>query len=530
MDDTRIQRGEVKGTLSSFAESTTVHGPCHIAQESNKIGKAFWVIVFLAALTGVTIHLYLTLTVYYSHPTHQSLYIAQEAPQFPHVTFCNENPISRENMDEYVSINPNSNTTWFRGQIAQLSSKFQEVVEQIPHMDDLFASAASYFENIGRHEATNIGHKFKDFVIDCTYAGIPCSKEDFDFFLHPIYFNCYTFTGKQVKKKAQETGGGPFLGLSVVLFLEKNPSQIQLYNRYSPVGNVVGTVVQLHSANDFPTPHIEGVHVPPGHSSAIAMHTEQLNKLQPPFGNCSARLLHTPADYHVSYTSSLCLALCQQNLIYQDCGCYMATQPFYGLENPTCGTFHLNASDSEKLSVYAKNMKCQNEASRNARLRSRDRNICDCPPECNKTIYYKSLSQTVWPADNYYRNFLAEFLDERQDKADLIAYRNLHHLIDTTSDEVELTKSIKEQFARVNVYFSDLEVVVRQDVRSYTLPQLWCDIGGTMGLWAGMSVITCLEVLQLLAKLLSTLCKSKSNDKTGITSIRNAHTELPVKS
>ncbi len=64
---------------------------------------------------------------------------------------------------------------------------------------------------------------------------------------------------------------------------------------------------------------------------------------------------------------------------------------------------------------------------------------------------------------------------------------------------------MKTQFARLNVYFSDLEVVVRKTIPSYELPQLFCDIGGTLGLWAGISIITILELFAYTGKLIGVL-------------------------
>ena len=54
----------------------------------------------------------------------------------------------------------------------------------------------------------------------------------------------------------------------------------------------------------------------------------------------------------------------------------------------------------------------------------------------------------------------------------------------------------------MNIYYSDLEVVVHKQVPSYSLSNLMCDVGGTLGLWAGISIISCLEVIELVAKLI----------------------------
>ena len=52
-------------------------------------------------------------------------------------------------------------------------------------------------------------------------------------------------------------------------------------------------------------------------------------------------------------------------------------------------------------------------------------------------------------------------------------------------------------FARLNVYVSDSNVLQTEESADYTSSQLLSDIGGQLGLWVGISVITLAEVLEL---------------------------------
>ena len=45
-------------------------------------------------------------------------------------------------------------------------------------------------------------------------------------------------------------------------------------------------------------------------------------------------------------------------------------------------------------------------------------------------------------------------------------------------------------FARVNIYFSEAQIVEIVEVRSISLTTLLANIGGTVGLWAGLSVVS----------------------------------------
>ena len=48
-------------------------------------------------------------------------------------------------------------------------------------------------------------------------------------------------------------------------------------------------------------------------------------------------------------------------------------------------------------------------------------------------------------------------------------------------------------FARVNIYFSEAQIVEIVEVRSISLTTLLANIGGAVGLWAGLSVVTVVE-------------------------------------
>ena len=60
---------------------------------------------------------------------------------------------------------------------------------------------------------------------------------------------------------------------------------------------------------------------------------------------------------------------------------------------------------------------------------------------------------------------------------------------------------ITDNFVRVNVYLSDMEVEVQEQQPSYMLSNLFSDIGGTLGLWVGLSLLTVVELIQLVVKL-----------------------------
>ena len=225
----------IKETANDFCDQTTVHGPGHVIHSKSKWLKFMWTLLFLAAMAGVLYHLTMTMTDFFAYPYHMKNYIAANPPDFPDVTICNKNPVSPTRMERYMLQNPGSNTSWFLQQVEKFTPEIENQGDKFPHFDDYFGSSQSFFKNIGLSEAESISHLLKDLVLDCTYKGMPCTEEDFDLFVHPLYFNCYLFTGKVAKSASSLAGHGPEAGLSLVLYLEEEPEELSYYNRYVPI-------------------------------------------------------------------------------------------------------------------------------------------------------------------------------------------------------------------------------------------------------------------------------------------------------
>ena len=67
-----------------------------------------------------------------------------------------------------------------------------------------------------------------------------------------------------------------------------------------------------------------------------------------------------------------------------------------------------------------------------------------------------------------------------------------------------------QNLLRLNVYLEDLSVVEYRQLPAYGLADLFADIGGTLGLWMGISVLTIMELIELIIRLVFLLFNSET--------------------
>ena len=64
---------------------------------------------------------------------------------------------------------------------------------------------------------------------------------------------------------------------------------------------------------------------------------------------------------------------------------------------------------------------------------------------------------------------------------------------------------IRQHFIRVNIFIRDPHVTEIHYSASYRIGELLSDLGGCLGLWMGFSVLTIIEVLELIPALMHKL-------------------------
>lgn len=187
-----------------------------------------------------------------------------------------------------------------------------------------------------------------------------------------------------------------------------------------------------------------------------------------------------------SYRQTDCYNVCYQEHLVRKCHCYTLTTPYWA-KNTTkpCLNITQVTCDADYFGVFFS----QDVAS-----------ICDvkCPRECDSVTYGVSKSSSDYPSNVYASMLLTNpTVTSKYPNASLLTYDYL-----------------KKTILSVQVYYEELSYNNFIELEKTTVTDLISSIGGTMGLFLGVSFLSFVEILDLLIQIVFAFFFTKySNDK-----------------
>ncbi|XP_033114145.1 very low-density lipoprotein receptor-like [Anneissia japonica] len=284
------------------------------------------------------------------------------------------------------------------------------------------------------------------------------------------YGNCYIFNhGRDSHVVANSTRTGAKYGLKLTLFIEQK-EYISIYGREAGVKVVVDTQDRVKFPQD------EGIIIRPGAITFVSLRYNVVSKLGEPHGKCNSDsenfLKNLQKAYGITgdnfkYDTAGCEKSCVIIKIKEECGC---TDTVTKDANERCDVLNKTQDVCTQLMYYLYNQQLLN---------------CNCLQQCHKGYYSQTVSQSTWPSDVYLSQLL----------------RSIHSINDKTryiNDETALSKDV----ARLEVFFEELNYQSTTEEPAYLIENLISDIGGTAGLYIGISIISFCEFIELVFQCL----------------------------
>lgn len=524
--------------LTVFANQTTMHGVPKIILARSLFGRIVWSVICLVA--GLMFFAQLTeiLTRYFSYPKKVTVEVVPVSVPFPAVSLCNMrnldfyvlNQINRMFIETQGDAIPHINATddrfisAYMKYVARYTRLWNESAVQFNYTKEFqeVFSRTTLSSNIREDVVSSAAIQLQEFIVSCFFGGNSCSlTNDFTKFFDPYYFNCYTYSlPRNDSRRFQALSEGIENGWSAILLtgsgmLDRNEGILLLpglHESRSPVSASDGVRVVVHPPDSKPFPLTEGYDIPPGYSVSLGIRPRKNVRVGPPHGDCTQ-------GQGNGYRMMNCMKMCLQRHVIQTCGFYDVSLPTITeltnihpcrLDNfvPDSCMFTVSESCIEALQQLNERIQCGRQVrdvvTRNTTLTGK----CLCHPPCNEVIYDVSYSLSKWPTSGYEGD--AAFID-------IFYITNFTERFEGTPkyDTISEYFSVKNReeaikdFARLNVYVADNNVIITQESPDYELSQLVSDIGGQLGLWIGISVITITEMLELLWLLMRRILVQK---------------------
>lgn len=357
--------------------------------------------------------------------------------------------------------------------------------DYFPYTLPLESSYAQYemfleeYLKINRDKKKEIGHQLENMLLGCQFNGRKCDVPIKDVVTYD-YGNCFTIQSSNFIAGST----GPMSGMVLTINLENHEAIEYLTEGY-------GMRMVVHEPKSFPLPLEEGITISGGYETSIGLKMTRIERKGDPYGTCIDPRQYF-ATYGIRYSTQTCIQQCWEKLAYSRCGCLV------GNVHSEIGRFHdqdnVNSKES-KGCFKEQDKKCSIDA-RRALLGDIDK-YCRCPQPCLENAYTTTFSGRIWP----HKTKLNEL---RQDAC--FTYED-YNITGYCALENWNDASLSTNFLKVNIYFEDLNYEVISEEPLYDTTQLISDVGGSLGLCLGASLLCICEVFEAIAMIFVVLCR-----------------------
>ncbi|XP_010135402.1 PREDICTED: amiloride-sensitive sodium channel subunit alpha-like [Buceros rhinoceros silvestris] len=512
-----------KDMFEFFCKNTTIHGTIRlVCSDGNRMKTAFWTLLFLASFGMLYWQFALMFSQYWAYPVVLTMSMHSEPKMFPAITICNLDPYRFELVSEHLVqldhmaeeslaflYGINTSASLFHvneknihikdlssmGNLSRSSFKLSQNFSllRMPNhskrsgkkqsnvgfrlcnatggncfyktyssgMDAILEWYRFHYMNIMSQLPVIINisdheEQIEDMVYSCQYDGEPCRPSDYVHFHHPVFGSCYTFNSKGTDPFWTATKPGIPYGLSLILRAEQK-DHIPL------LSTVAGVKVMIHNHNQTPFLEHEGFDIRPGIATTIGIQQDEVNRLGGNYGKCTTNGgdVNVKLLYNNSYTLQACLHSCFQHIMVKKCGC-----GYYYYPLPPGAEY----CDYNKQPAWGH---CFYQLYK--RLRNHHLNCFDqCPKPCRESLYKVSAGTAKWPSV----------------KSQVVHTDSCWNGYNSTSHRSDI--------AKVTIFYQQLNYQAVNESPLLTENLLLSSMGSQWSLWFGSSVLSVVEMFELL--------------------------------
>ncbi|XP_053398542.1 acid-sensing ion channel 2-like isoform X2 [Mercenaria mercenaria] len=324
----------------------------------------------------------------------------------------------------------------------------EQVLQVVPNKTLLLTEVGETILKTTRFSSLMMKHttKLDDFILTCSWKGLPLNCSEY--FIGRLAENglCYTTTEGSFETSVV----GDRYGLEIVLWSGQDIAIGAGDENY-------GTKVLVHESTDEPNMESASI-IGPGVMHYIPVTAHVFDYLPYPVAAFGGQYcIDTTADteLHSHYSITGCYRECRQKFILEHCGCVSHVDKDYkgGKE---CSAYEIMDCYQPTLVSFMSQVE-----------------QCHCATPCHITKYQTRLSSTFLPDS---------------------AYKTVQKKIQI-NDPIE---TLRENLIILKLFYESKEVTYIEQVLEFTFEDLWASFGGYLGIAVGASLLTFVEILDLI--------------------------------
>ena len=448
---------------------------------------------------------------FYSYPVATTLANDNQSPEFPDITLCNLYPVGetidpRLTWQQYLNIVNAARPRISLEFLDSLTPYHNITPEDYASMWESLESSSVYFTNFPVY-SNNVLGALPGMVTDCKYYSWDSMESDIDCanviktVSSSMFFKCHTL---HLNDSFIQT----VRSLALILYVNNFPEVADTFIPMDPrQPSATGIRVMIHSPGTRPDTD-DGVNVGPGTETTfkvIPTKISRLNKPHNPDGCTSQPYLDGSTDL---YTTTACVRICIQEQILSQCKClsnnYKVSPDQLVRANSTkCGNMSIleygNITTEHPAGLVQ--IIC-------VPLATIDYNSCNakCQLSCKENIYEYTYGVAPWPHLSHqlalYRRYIKGNTQIYQDH--FSPYEQIYSdegskslPPNTISNQLANLDLIRNNFLKVNILQKYPTPYVMTDKPQMTWETMLANIGGSLSLWLGITVMTLAELAEL---------------------------------
>ncbi|CBY11541.1 unnamed protein product [Oikopleura dioica] len=462
--------------FSNFCDNTSAHGLGKISGSKNKILRSTWALIFLVSLAIFFWQTSMLILDYLEYPVNLTMKVVNHRNStFPSITICNQNRFQKSKLNGTI-FEPLARID--DALARDLSLRKRRSVDLHAFAKNEFNSKAlvnELFDQAAlRNEKLNWTTILNQVPVDRVSSLdnlVSVSREDAEAFgqsFEDFVISCefdQKACGREdfVSFQHEQYGSCHTFNahqmkrrITSNIGTEYGLKLILFTDEAEYVGATSATVgvrFDIHQYGSISFPEEHGQNAPVGAATAVSLRANQITRTVLPWNkeNCTDKFYNEP-DYEGHYTYRSCQKGCLQRHLKKNCGCV--------------------------TSLYLK----KNEP------------VCDM---LDKTKFH--YSTVKWPSSQY-EGLLLSAISNTTAAAKI-------------RDSADIKSSVKNNLLRLSFTFDELNAKLIEESPKYDIWTLFANIGGTLGLYVGISFITLFEFLEVLADICLFACCYRSSNK-----------------